>query len=113
MRHPAAEEWLELIAEFERGDLTQKEFCAKNDLHYSTFQYWLYRKSKTRSKTLGILSKPSPKFLPIEVVASPAPKTARVAREQWLEAVLPSGVTLRFAVGTDLRYLAALLGAIG
>jgi len=114
MRHPGADEWPQLITEFERSDLEQKEFAAKHDLHLSTFQYWLYRtRSKARSKQLGIGSKSSPKFLPIQVVGSPAPKLARVASEQWVEAATRSGVTFRFAVGADVRYLSALFAAIG
>jgi hypothetical protein len=77
MIHPSPEQWTKLIEEFEKGGLQQKEFAAKHDLHLSTFQYWLYRgRHKARSKRLGIESKSSPKFLPIQVVASPAPKVA-------------------------------------
>jgi hypothetical protein len=52
------------------------------------------------------------KFLQVEVVASPA----RFARAGGLDAVetsLRSGVTMRFAVGTDTRYLDELLAALG
>ena len=58
------------------------------------------------------MSKPSPKFLPVEVVASPALK-ARDAEEQLIEVATCSGLRLRFEVGTEIRYLAELLAAIG
>ena len=114
MKHPSSEQWLALVEEFRDSGLQQKEFAAKHDLHLSTLQYWLYRGSKTRSRPVQIVSKASPKFLPIEVVASPAPKLARVANGQSiLEAALPGGVTLRFLIGTDTRYLAELVAALG
>ncbi len=105
MRFPTRDEWMKLLAEYEESGLTQKEFVAKHDLSFGTFQYWLYRASK-KSK---LASNSSPKFLPIEVVASPAPK----ARAGVLEAALPGGVLLRFVVGTDTRYLAELFAALG
>jgi len=114
MKHPSPEQWLELVEEFRNSGLQQKEFAAKHDLHLSTLQYWMYRGSKTRSRGVQIESKSSPKFLPIEVVASPAPKLARGANGQWIvEASLPGGVTLRFLTGTDTRYLAELFAALG
>lgn len=115
MIHPGPDQWPEVIEEFRRSGLQQKEFAAKHDLHLSTLQYWLYRGSKkTQSKRLQFESKSSPKFLPIQVVASPAPKLARVAAEERLvEVALRSGVVLRFATGTDPRYLATLCAALG
>src|SRR5262244_507292 len=74
MRYPTPEEWPNLIAEFRQSGLTQKEFVAKHDIPHSTFQYWLY----VRSKRLSADSKLSRKFLPLEVVTSPALK-ARAA----------------------------------
>jgi hypothetical protein len=113
MKHPSPEQWQELVEEFRSSGLQQKEFAAKHELHLSTLQYWLYRGSKTRSKSLQITSKSSPKFFPIEVLASPAPTTARGLEGGWIEAWLKSGTAIRFPVGTDTRYLAQLLAALG
>jgi len=106
MRYPTPEEWPNLIAEFRQSGLSQKEFAAKHDIPYSTFQYWLY----ARAKRLSIDSKSKQKFLPMEVVASPALK-ARAATG-FIEASLSSGVVIRFAVGTDARYVAQLLASL-
>ena len=90
--------------EFETSGLMQKEFVAKHDLSFSTFQYWLYKKRKMTD------SGSSPRFLPVEVVTVAAPE----ARQgNAVEAALRSGVVLRFPVGTDTRYLAELLAALG
>jgi hypothetical protein len=49
--------------------MSQKEFVAKHDVNLSTFQYWLYKRSKLNSK-FDVNS--SPRFLPVEVVGLPA-----------------------------------------
>src|SRR3954470_16946694 len=106
MHHPSPTEWLKLIEEFRSGDLQQKEFAAKHDIYLSTFQYWLYRKAKA----VRVESNSSPRFLPVPVVSSPAPK-ARVGSEVLVE--FRDGMKVRFEVGTDTRSLAELLAALG
>jgi len=106
MRRPGPEEWRRLLEELEASGLTQKEFAAQKDVSFASLQYWLYKRDKLASK-IDVNS--GPRFLPIEVVASPAPK----ARPGVLEAALPGGVVLRFVVGTDTRYLAELFAALG
>ena len=112
MKYPTADEWSELISKFEQSELTQKEFAAKHDIHLSTFQYWLYRTRRSGPRTLGIVSKSSPKFLPVQVVASPAPE-ARVVKGMLVEVELRGGPIVRFAIGSDTRYLAELCAALG
>ena len=41
MRRPGPDEWKKLITDYEQSGLVQKEFCEKQDLSLSTFQYWL------------------------------------------------------------------------
>lgn len=105
MRYPTPAEWLKLLEEFQTSSLEQKEFAAKHDISLGTFRYWLYR----RAKRVQLESKPRQKFLPVTVVASPAPK----ARGEVVELALTSGVLVRFAVGTDSRYVAELVAALG
>ncbi len=107
MRFPSPAEWPQLIEEFRRSGLSQKEFVAKHDISFSTFQYWLYTKLRRVSSS----SASSPKFLPVEVVASAAPKARR--QGDLVEVATASGVVLRFLVGTDTRYVAELLAALG
>ena len=108
MNYPKPDEWPAVIAEYEKSGLTQKEFVAQRQIPFSTFQYWLYRKSKR----LQLASNSSPKFLPVEVIASPALKT-RGSDAQLVEVATRRGAIVRFEVGTDLRYVAELLAAIG
>jgi len=37
------DQWVELMAAYEAGDLSQREFCEKHDVAYSTFGYWRKR----------------------------------------------------------------------
>ncbi len=107
MRRPGPEEWLKRIEEFRASGLQQKEFCARHDLSLSTLQFWLYQKSRRGS---GSESKSMPTFLPIEVVASPAPQ-ARAG--EFVEVALRSGAVVRFSTGIDIRYIAELVAALG
>ena len=112
MRSPGADEWKKLIAEFEASGLSHKEFVASNELSIGTFQFWLYRtRKKARTRMSDSESDSSPRFLPLEVVASPASST-RGGTEN-VEVQLRTGTLLRFPVGTDIRYLAELLSALG
>jgi hypothetical protein len=107
MRYPTPNEWLGLVEEFRAGELEQKEFTAKHDVSLGTFRYWLYKKAKGAYTEANS----SPKFLPVAVVASTAPKARGTPGE--LELTLRTGVSLRFEVGTDSRYLAELVAALG
>jgi len=39
------EDWMQLMAEYNASDLTQRQFCARQQLAYSTFCYWRKRLS--------------------------------------------------------------------
>ncbi|MGO8969016.1 MAG: IS66 family insertion sequence element accessory protein TnpA [Myxococcaceae bacterium] len=105
-RRPGPAEWEMLLAEYKQSGLTQKEFVAKHDLALGTFQFWLYKQSKRKS---ALDSNSRAAFLPVQVVASPAPK-ARLGGA--VEVALEGGPTIRFTVGTDPRYVALLARAL-
>ena len=109
MRRPGREEWLRLVSEYERSGLQQKEFVAKHDVSLSSFQYWLYKQTRSASK---FEVNPKQRFLPVEVVGSPAP-AARVTSERLVELAVRGALVLRFTVGTDTRYVAELVAALG
>src|SRR5438093_593282 len=96
----------ELAKEWRRSDLTQDEFCAEKGISITTLHYWLYgRKGRGRKKLL--------RFLPVEMVKSPAPTARRGEPDGVVELALATGVQLRFRVGTDTEYLAQLVRAVG
>jgi hypothetical protein len=106
MRRLGREQWRELISEYEASNLEQKEFAAKHEVTVATLQYYLY---KFRRETPIRNYESRPAFLPVEIVASPATQS----RGGLIEAGVRSGVIVRFPVGTDTRYLAELLAALG
>jgi len=108
MYRPGHDEWVKLIAEYEVSGLSQKEFVAKHDVSFSTFQYWLYR----RNKKVRTVSNSPPEFLPVEVVNSPAPKARRGEAKAAVEIELPSGVQVRLSSGTSASFVGELLAAI-
>lgn len=99
-----------MVAEYATSGLSQKQFVAKHDVTLSTFQYWLYKRSKLES---NIDVNTRPRFLPVEVVASPAPQAPVGGERLRLEVVMRSGVVLRFETGTDVLYLSELCVALG
>ena len=64
MRTPGADEWKQLIAEYEQSGMPQKDFVEKHDVSFNTFQYWLYRKTKKLRSESGSKQK----FLPVELM---------------------------------------------
>jgi hypothetical protein len=110
MHRPGPDEWIALIAEYQTSGLSQKEFVAKHDLSFSTFQYWLYRKAKQLSTESGSRTQ----FLPVELVPSPALE-ARVETSSGgagVEIDLPGGVRVRLAPGSSARFIGELLAAL-
>lgn len=108
MKRLGPDEWKKLIAEFESGTQSQKEFAAAKEVSIHTFQFWLYKlreKKKSYSESAG-------RFLPVTVVASPALKARGRDGEALIE-VAHHGTILRFPVGTDTRYVAELIAALG
>ena len=108
MRRPGPDEWLKLLSEYETSGLQQKDFCAKHDLSLSTLQYWLYRGSKKSGSQSG----PVTKFLPVEVVPSPALSARREQPTSGVMVELPSGVRVHLSSDVPARYVAELLAGL-
>ena len=89
---------MRLITEYETSGLPQKEFVARADVSFSTFQYWLYRKSKKS----GLQSGSTQKFLPVELVGSPAPVARAGVDIGPVEVELPAGIRIRFESGNGM-----------
>ncbi|HYD53172.1 MAG TPA: hypothetical protein VEA99_11110 [Gemmatimonadaceae bacterium] len=120
--------WVRLVADFEASDLTQREFATERGISFSNLRNWLYKLRKESrplapepAKVPGQAPEREPasggsRLVPVRVVASAAkPRTAVVMPapgEEMLEIALPSGVRVRFPVGTDPRYLRSLTAAL-
>lgn len=107
---------MQLIAEYQECGLTQKEFVAKHELPFNTFQYWLYRASKKVRAESGS----EQRFLPVELVPSPAllargtevvAAPAKSMAADFFEVKL-RGIRVRFAAGTSAKYVVELVSAL-
>ncbi|RKG51184.1 IS66 family insertion sequence hypothetical protein [Corallococcus sp. AB011P] len=95
-------EWARIAEAFEASGQTQREFALARGVRLSTLQSWVYRARR------ATLSRAEPvRLLPVQVAASPE------ATECLLEVVVASGARVRFAVGTDVAYVARLVAALG
>jgi transposase len=118
------ERWKKLVADFEAGDLTQREFASERGISFSNLRNWIYRLRKEarplvekapaspRQAPRRAASKEGSRLVPVRVVAS-ASKTRLVEPGPLLlELALRSGVSVRFPTGTDPSYLRALVAAL-
>jgi len=59
-------EWLELMAAYEAGELSQREFCRMNGVAYSTFGYW---RRRLRAAPAEALAATTPSLLELSSIA--------------------------------------------
>jgi hypothetical protein len=95
-------EWVRVAEEFEASGLTQREFAEQRGLVLSTLQSWIYRRRRqvSRAGTEPV------RLLPVQVSA------ASSSAGSLIEVLTSSGARVRFAVGTDVEYLARLMAAV-
>ena len=119
--------WTKLVADFETSELTQREFATGRGISFSNLRNWIYKLRKESRplapeppKVPGQAPERAPapegsRLVPVRVVASAAKPRSRVAAVSGSEAVeiaLPSGIRVRFPVGTDPRYVRSLAAAL-
>jgi hypothetical protein len=97
------EKWVEVVEEYERSGLTQREFAAQRAVALSTLQCWLRRSRAQRTQE-------TMRLLPVQIASAGLPVSASDTR---LEVVLPSGVRLAITPGTDVQYVARLVQVLG
>jgi len=101
-------DWPELIEEWGRSGLTQKEFCERKGVSYGAFCSQRSRRNRRRAEIKkagrknGVAEKMA-EFIPVEVEPSkPQPEVSVVKTHSKnsvrpeIEVELPFGVTLRF-----------------
>lgn len=98
-----AEFWTAAIAELERSGLTHEMFARRRGLSAATLRSWIYRLRRKRKASVPLV--------PVRVVASTAPTARRSSesRTEIVEVELLSGALVRFAIGADVEYVAALV----
>ncbi|NPC72378.1 IS66 family insertion sequence element accessory protein TnpA [Corallococcus exiguus] len=95
-------EWARIAEAFEASGQTQREFALARGVRLSTLQSWVYRARRSAPSRVEPV-----RLLPVQVATTPA------APESLLEVVAASGARVRFAVGTDVAYVASLVAALG
>jgi transposase-like protein len=97
-RNPKLEgRWRDLIARWERSDLTVRDFCADHGVSEPSFYAW------RRELTARAAAEPAvPTFVPV-----------RVAPAAIIEVVLTTGVVVRVPAGSDPAVVAQLVTALG
>ena len=120
MREDGRGRWTKLVADFESSDLTQREFATERGISLSNLRYWIYRLRKESRPLVAeeprrsdqaperVDAEEGSRLVPVRVVAS-APKARH---GEVIELALPSGVVLRFPVGTDPEYLRLVAAAL-
>jgi hypothetical protein len=89
------------ISRWRQSGLTQKAWCVKNDIAYSSFHYWYRRYRSVVQPETG--EKPDGRFVPLLVEPSPATGT-------WCEVSLPDGKKLAFHHPVNVEFLRSLIG---
>lgn len=100
MKHRGRTFWSQLVERFRRSGLTHEAFALQHDVPVGTLRKWIYRLRREHGA--------EPRWLPVRVSAPPArvPPAAAVGP---LEAILPDGLQLRFAAGTEGCFVADVL----
>ena len=81
------DDWRQLMTEYEAGELTQRQFCERRQLAYSTFCYWRKRLSAGAVRT---------ELAATSVPLLELPLLPKRGRSDWrLELELGQGVVLR------------------
>jgi transposase-like protein len=93
--------WRDLIARWERSDLTVRDFCSEHRISEPSFYAWR-RELAARDRKPRPATPPVPTFVPV-----------RVAPPAVVEVVVPTGVVVRVPVGADPAAVARLVAALG
>jgi hypothetical protein len=104
--------WNAILNDFRRSGLTQAQFCRRRDISLASFRYHFYKPNS---------SKPTPSddrtsagahnhFLPVTILADPAPSTA--ASQPHLELVLANGRRIAVTPGFDDQTLRRLIAVV-
>jgi hypothetical protein len=94
-----------LIESWQKSGLTQKQFCARENLSHSTFKYWRkkYRINQERNTKLSENA-----FIPIKL----AGRHAQSESENYQKSITityPNGIEIKCPVNIAVRQLEALI----
>jgi hypothetical protein len=101
-----------MVGEYEKSGLTQRVFAREIEIGVSTLQYWLRRKGRRRTRSVGPLAcrngKASREVSLLEVDVDGLPRVGSAVEERY-ELEWASGMRLRVPRGFGKEELRALL----
>lgn len=98
-RHRSAEEWAEILEEFEQSELGFSAFARSYGLAENSLRRWHARLGVGRAPSTDIA------LVPVDVVVTPRDDRALV--------VVVGSVEVRVPVGADVAYVASLARELG
>ncbi len=101
---PRAQQMFALIEKYLASGLSQKAFCAQEQLAFATFQCWL---RKYRAQQQSAPREPGNGFIPLHL--REAPRTMMSPLTYVVE--FPNGVIVRLSGQVDLQLLSHLVAA--
>ena len=104
--------WRRALVAQRHSGLTQAEFCRRNDLALSTFQYWRRRLRETEDTTESKASPPASDFVELAVQPTALQAVADSSTSPSFELTFPSGLQLKVPCGVEGRALAEVLWAL-
>jgi hypothetical protein len=100
-----ADEWATLYGEWQKSGETQRVFCKRKGISFSSFKN-RHRSMRRKVNGVGI----DRQILPVRVIADQA-AASEFSPDVFLQ--FPNGLCLRFVVGTCVGYIASLVEAMG
>jgi hypothetical protein len=94
IKERSKDKFLSLISAFQKSDLSQKAFCKKHEVAYSTFQYYL-----RRFRNEGITSSSF-----VEIIAS-----KKASNAATLEILFPTGAKVICNSQSDISLIRSLI----
>jgi hypothetical protein len=98
--------WRSVVARYERAGLSQAQFAEHAQVGLAALQYWIYKLRQETTALVTATPTDAPRLLPVVVDA------ARSDRSESTVEVDVGGVRVRLAGTPDVRYVAALVGAL-
>ncbi len=99
------EQWVAIVAAFERSSESTKKFCAKRRIRVASLKWWRWRLRDSRAAASALVRSDEVRLLPVDVIGLAAARANGVT-------IALSDMEVRIEVGTDITYVGALVGEL-
>jgi len=96
---------LAMVDKYLTSSQPQKQFCQNEQIHYTTFQYWL-KKYRQQQRQAGCVESSAKQFVPLRFSSADRPQPVPCYTLEY-----PSGVVLHITVAIDAPALIQLIRA--